>query len=252
MNLKRKIALFVAYLLLSFTTYAQLTDTLFHYNFGITSRLSTGNLDQFLFNTSLRLEKSSSAVGARWVSNTFHQWLNDNQLDEDYYQSFIVFYQPLKKWSPYVLNRYGQSKRRGVDQRFQVGAGTSYKLIWQAENQVRLSGSLMYEWITFPSIDLHVVGNDADRKRRLLRATLVVFGQHNLLKQNLNINYALWIQPAVQRFADFRNEVNLNIDERIYKNLFLRVKLFYLNETVLPIEVEQHDLRLSFGVVLKN
>ncbi|MEM1120290.1 MAG: DUF481 domain-containing protein, partial [Bacteroidota bacterium] len=132
------------------------------------------------------------------------------------------------------------------------GVGMSYYWVHKKEHRFRLSGNLMYDATKFVSSDLHLLGKTNDFTRTVFRPTLFFVGKHSFLTGNINVSYEGWLQTAFNDTDDFRAQINLNLDERIYKQLFVRAQLFYFYETVLPITKKQHDLRLTFGVVWKR
>ncbi len=235
-----------------FNAFGQKNDTIFNYEMGITANLNKGNLDQILLGSNVLLSKSNKNIGFRFKSITFHQWLLGNNFDEDYYPNLVFFVKPLAKISPYTIARYEQSKRRGLDHREMIGAGISFLFEKQALHTFRLSTNLMYEMTTFTADNVSLIGNLSDKQRKIWRITGFLNAQHRFLKDNLHLNYEIWFQPTINNFNDFRGQIDLNLDNRLSKSLFLRMKLFYFYESVLPSNLKNGDLRASFGFVFKR
>lgn len=231
---------------------AQKTDTTFFYDASISSRLSRGNLNKFVFNSSLRLEKSNHNLGYRFSSSTFHTWLNGDQLDEDFIQKIVIYHRPFLKLSPYFVFKFEKSRRRGLESKYMPGFGLSYQFIRNEKHSFRLSGNLTYDITAYTSSDLKIIGEVAGAERNIFRNTLFFNGRHALLENNLNINYEGWFQAALKRIKDFRAQIQFNLDKRLYKSIFLRTSLFYFYESILPIELEENDLRLGFGIAWKR
>jgi hypothetical protein len=133
-----------------------------------------------------------------------------------------------------------------------IGAGISFLFEKQALHTFRLSTNLMYEMTTFTADNVSLIGNLSDKQRKIWRITGFLNAQHRFLKDNLHLNYEIWFQPTINNFNDFRGQIDLNLDNRLSKSLFLRMKLFYFYESVLPSNLKNGDLRASFGFVFKR
>ena len=110
----------------------------------------------------------------------------------------------------------------------------------------------MYNATTFSSQNLSLIGNIESKQRQLWRLTGLINGNHSFFQNNLHLIYEIWVQSNAEYFQDIRYQIDFKADNKIYKNLFFRMKLFYFYETVLQEYFKKGDLRLNLGPTFKN
>lgn len=244
--------IFVAFWLFSHSIFAQIneSDTLRFQQFAaLTGNAQTGNFKAFALRAKWDASVAPSDALAFKTQNTYrYQSFFGRKVDNEFSNRNFVYWHQHRRVYPFAMAFLSGNFRRKIDFRYFAGAGLTWHMLRYPQHVVKWSLAGVYETTQFASATYNYSEYDGQADVSTWRATLRLFGKHQLAGRKLRLYYEAFAQPSLQQRNNFRWHTELGADFPIWKGLSLNALFGYDHENVTVRSVKQNDLITTFGL----
>lgn len=239
-------------LLCSGTSFAQLneSDTVrFQLRASLTGAYQQGNVE--VLNIRSKLDFSFSRHHY-WVfksqNSSLYQEFYSLKADNDIFSRNYLYYKPSHTIYPFAIAYVSTNFRRKIQYRYFAGAGTTYQLIDNQKNVLKLSASAVYESTHFMAFSFNYPEYNGNETIHLCRATFYIAGWNYFLDRHIRLYYDAYWQPAFNNRHNYRTQLDIGADLTIWKGLSCTILYGYSHENVVVTNIRQKDKLLTFGL----
>ncbi len=211
----------------------------------------TGNVERLILNNQFDFIKNGKTFSFKSSNQYTYGTIFKRETENDFFLRNFLYYQYKRKVYPYAMLWYQSSKRQLLDQRWQVGAGISYRIIQNKNLIIKTSATLSYESSTYENNLFNFIPEGIDKSTvTCWRGTARFWGvyQHNKFK----ITNEAWYQQASNDEKNYRILTQTQIDYSISKKFSFRTQLQYTFENLVVARVKKEDKLLTFGFAIGN
>ena len=214
----------------------------FKYRISLDGISTKGNVNRALitFRNIINYEEKKNTVNMNTYAATGSQ--SKNLAEEELLNNLTVHHNLGKKIYILGLNTFEHSHLRGINLRWQGGAGIGLN-IWKSDtNSLSVSNAFLYESTDFRKIpDINTVRNSTR-----------IRGQHTLKHKHLLILHETFFQPSVIDISNITFRTNITISIPFTKFTSIRFNCIDSYETVIQPGKKHNDLQLTFGFSISN
>ncbi len=208
-----------------------------------------GNFELFV----LRFKADLSAkIHDNWVfktqNNYLYQTVFQKKVDEDIYSRNFIYYKPNSKLYGFAIAFISTNFRRKIDYRYFTGCGATLHLIRNKNHVIKFANGLLYEETKFKKIEFNDSFYDGNNFIQLYRSSHWLVGNHTFFNNHLHLYYYAFFQPSLNRFSNYRAQVESILEIPIRKNLFVNFTHVYTYENVIAKGLKNYDSILTYGI----
>lgn len=224
------------------------TDTSrFQLQLGVSGLHQSGNVNFTSLRSSLDMGFSmGSHLYLKTQNNYLYQSFSGIRADEDIYSQNFVYFQPQKKWYPYLLGLVATNYRRQLKSRLLGGAGVSYSA-WRSEVlRIKLSANVLYEANSFSSNQFNLDNISGNTSPSTWRVTAYADVQVALKGLSLHLN--AWYMPSLTWSEWNRFQIDTKLTYALKPWLRVLATNRYTSEDLVPLGVNTEDFILTYGL----
>jgi hypothetical protein len=214
----------------------------FKYRIALDGLLNKGNVNRALisFRNILNYEVKKFGINMNTYAATGSQ--NKNLAEEEVLNNLTTRYNLTKKFYILGLNTFEHSHLRGINLRWQAGAGLGLD-IWKSDtNSLTISNAFLYESTDFTKIpDINTIRNSTRIK-----------GLHSFRHKHLVLLHETFFQPSVINISNITFRTNITVSLPITKFTSIRLTCNDSYETIIQPNKKHNDLQLTFGFSISN
>lgn len=218
----------------------------------VTGFWQTGNVEMLAIRNKIEaVWKPTNFMVFKTQNAYLYQEFFEQKADEDIFSRNFVYFNPQKRFYPFVLGFVSTNFRRKIDLRYFVGTGFTWQAIRHKNHLLKIALSGEYENSRFTQNTFNETEYNGNFEIATWRATAWIFGKHQVFQKKITFHYEVYFQPSVERANNFRWQADIGLDLPISKHFDFRVNYLYTFEKIVVSRQKQDDSILSFGLKLK-
>lgn len=237
---------------LTFLAKAQLNESdtaSFQLRTGVTGALQKGNVDLLIVRGRLDVvSNTNKALVFKSQNNSLYQEFSGFKVDNDINSRNYLYFKPFRTCYPFAMVFIQTNFRREIKHRIFGGAGYTWQIIQHSKNNLKLSGSLIYENTSFRDDQFNEGFYNGRSSIPIWRGTVYLAGWHRLFEQKVRLYYTAYWQPGIEDVPNNRASLEMGIDLPVWKGLAAALQYTYTYEQVVTSKVRQVDRILTFGL----
>lgn len=237
---------------ISFFGYSQIneSDTVrLQTRLAITGAWQTGNVAMFTTRNKLDLTVTPIEYFVFKTQNTYlYQAFFNKKADEDLSSRNFIYWKPQKTVYPFVMFFASKSFRRNIDFRYFAGFGATWQIIKHQGHTLKVALSGIYEQTNFSKTLFNKNEYDGSEKITTPRATVWLFGKHQIVKDKISFHYECFLQPSVEKNNNLRWQTEAGLDIFLTKKFSFTTNYLYTYESVVTLGQKDFDSILTFGL----
>ncbi len=227
------------------------SDTVkFQQRLAVTGLYQTGNVELLTVRTKL---DASFSPSKKWViktqNNSLYQAFGTVKADNDVYSRNYLYYQPTRKFYPFVIAYLSSNYRRKVDVRSFAGVGLTYQLKHRTNTLIKVSVNTVYESTKFSGTIFNQTKYNGSNIIQLWRATLYSGGWQYVAQRKVKLYYDVFYQPAFNNLSNYRVQLEAGAEVQVWKGFALNALYTLTHENVVLQNIKLQDRILTFGLV---
>jgi hypothetical protein len=215
----------------------------------------TGNVERFLYNTSLQFMYADSMIDyeikPRFIYGEISQKQNEQVIKgivQEREQSLDLHLGLLsqKRFYGFGFGVIEKSNLRKIEFRWQAGVGVGWHVIKTQNNhhKLNLTVALLHEETNFI--------NPSQPDYQIFRASLRLKGTHQFFDNHLKFSHTTTFLPSLAFDNNKRLISNLALEIPISKRIQLRGSFDLTYEGIVPANIQNTDTRTQLGLVITN
>lgn len=234
------------------------SDTLnFKVNFSINGFWQGGNVETLIFRTKSEM---SFKPWKKWVFKTVNSYVFQEfgkvKADSDFLSLNFLYINPKKKFYPLILGFASTNFRREIDLRTIYGAGFSYQIINESNNDnkdwLKMSLTGEYEHTKFGRANFNEIEYNSSRYINTLRSTFWMSGKYHLFKKKMIFKHEMFFQPSLEETNNFRWRTDMTIAFPVWKHFNFNINYLRTYESIVIAGQQQEDEFLTLGLTIKS
>ena len=226
------------------------SDTLkFQMRQSATGTFQIGNFELFVLRYKLDL---STRITDKWVFKTqnsyLYQTVAKKRVDEDIYSRNFIYFKPQSLLYGFAIAFVSTNFRRKIEYRYFTGIGATLHLLRTKNHVLKFANALLYEDTRFRNNQFNDAFYDGNKHIKLYRSSHWLIGNHFLFNNRLHLYYYAFFQPSLNRFANYRAQIESILEIPIRKNLLANFTHIYTYENVIVKGLKNYDSILTYGI----
>ena len=203
-----------------------------------------GNTDKDNYKAGLNLTYDSNSSYVTWaeISGEYGESTGQEDTNKAYFHLRHIHAITKNRLRAEIFTQVQKDKFRLIKKRFLVGAGIRTRIFETTNNGVGYIGlGGMYETLKYTS------GNDPKEYNARFNTYLT----YSLdLSEKSKLSYSFYFQPKTKQLNDYTQSHKLDLKLKIYKTLFLQLRVAYDLDSLPAIGVNKYDFYQETAFVL--
>lgn len=226
------------------------SDTLaFQMRQNIGGTFQIGNFELFALRYKAEL---STKIDDHWVfktqNNYLYQTVSRKKVDEDIYSRNFIYYKPQANFYGFAIAFISKNFRRKINYRYFTGIGATLHLIRKNHHILKFANGLLYEDTQFSKNQFNDSYYNENRHIKLYRSSHWLIGNHSFFNKRLHWYYYAFFQPGLNRFSNYRAQIESSLEVPIKKNLLANFTHVFTYENVIAEGLKNYDSILTYGI----